>query len=98
MVVKGFEYQHKISHGYFPGMVQSHPLPGVHLFPSCYFTLTGFHGLPVVGGIVMLVMLLVQSLSGRLGRDKYQRVELVGLYWHFVDLVWIFLFPLLYLL
>jgi heme/copper-type cytochrome/quinol oxidase subunit 3 len=98
MIVKAFEYTHKIEHGYFPGMVQSHPLPGGNLFPSCYFTLTGFHGLHVLGGIVMLAMLLVWSLIGRLGPERYERVELIGLYWHFVDLVWIFLFPLLYLL
>jgi heme/copper-type cytochrome/quinol oxidase subunit 3 len=98
MVIKAFEYHHKIDHGYFFGMTPEHPLPAGNLFVSCYFTLTGFHALHVLGGIVMLTILLLMSLAGRLGPERYERVELIGLYWHFVDLVWIFLFPLLYLL
>jgi cytochrome c oxidase subunit 3 len=106
MVVKAFEYYAKYEHG----LVQivnglpllqpapGHAIPGGGLWPSLYFTLTGFHGLHVVGGIVMLLMLLFQSLAGRLGPDKFERVELIGLYWHFVDIVWIFLFPLLYMI
>ena len=74
------------------------PLPGGGLWPSLYFTLTGFHGLHVIGGVVMLAMLWVQSVAGRLGPNRYERVKLIGLYWHFVDIVWIFLFPLLYMI
>ena len=104
MVVKGFEYYGKFEHGIiqfrdgWPVLAPTHPLPGGGLFTSLYFTLTGFHGLHVIGGIVMLTMLLVQSLAGMLGRERYQRVELIGLYWHFVDVVWIFLFPIIYMI
>jgi cytochrome c oxidase subunit 3 len=69
--------------------------PWKNIFFASYFTLTGIHGLHVVGGIVALTMLLVQSLRGKIFAPQ---TEYVGLYWHFVDLVWIFLFPLLYLI
>jgi cytochrome c oxidase subunit 3 len=69
--------------------------PWKNIFYASYFTLTGVHGLHVVGGIIALGILLLQSLRGRL---MPAHTEHVGLYWHFVDLVWIFLFPLLYLI
>jgi cytochrome c oxidase subunit 3 len=69
--------------------------PWKNNFFASYFTLTGVHGLHVVGGIIPLTILLLQSVRGRL--FPYH-TEYVGLYWHFVDLVWIFLFPLLYLI
>lgn len=69
--------------------------PSRNVFFSSYFTLTGIHGLHVIGGIIPLGILLVQSLRGR---TFPRHTEYTGLYWHFVDLVWIFLFPLLYLI
>jgi cytochrome c oxidase subunit 3 len=69
--------------------------PKKNIFFGCYFALTGVHGLHVVGGIIPMTILLVQHLRGRL---MPHHVEYTGLYWHFVDLVWIFLFPLLYLI
>jgi cytochrome c oxidase subunit 3 len=69
--------------------------PAKNLFYGCYFTLTGIHGLHVIGGIVAIFFLFVQSARGKLFPAQ---TEYVGLYWHFVDLVWIFLFPLLYLI
>ena len=69
--------------------------PQKNIFFSCYFALTGVHGLHVVGGIIPLSFLLIQALRGR---AFPAHTEYVGLYWHFVDLVWIFLFPLLYLI
>lgn len=69
--------------------------PWKNIFYACYFTTTGVHGLHVVGGIVALVLLLGHALRGKL---LPAHTEYVGLYWHFVDLVWIFLFPLLYLI
>jgi cytochrome c oxidase subunit 3 len=69
--------------------------PWKNNFFASYFTLTGVHGVHVVAGIIPLSILLVQSLRGRLLPNQ---TEYVGLYWHFVDLVWIFLFPLLYLI
>src|ERR1051325_1894617 len=69
--------------------------PQKNIFFSCYFALTGVHGLHVVGGIIPLSFLLIQAVRGR---AFPAHTEYVGLYWHFVDLVWIFLFPLLYLI
>jgi heme/copper-type cytochrome/quinol oxidase subunit 3 len=69
--------------------------PWKNIFYACYFTTTGVHGLHVLGGIVALVLLLGHALRGKL---LPAHTEYIGLYWHFVDLVWIFLFPLLYLI
>ena len=68
-------------------------IPGGPMWASTYFLLTGFHALHVLVGLIAFVLLLIP----RLDRARAGVVENVGLYWHFVDLVWIFLFPLLYL-
>jgi heme/copper-type cytochrome/quinol oxidase subunit 3 len=65
---------------------------------SSFFTLTGFHGVHVSGGILMLLSLFGMSLDGRLPTEKAEAVELVGLYWHFVDIVWIVIFTIVYLI
>jgi cytochrome c oxidase subunit 3 len=72
-------------------------IPFGNLWASCYFALTGFHALHVLGGLVIFVIILLMALSGKLGVQHGLMLENVGLYWHFVDIVWIFLFPLLYL-
>ena len=91
MVVKAFEYGDKISHGL---------LPSTDNFLGLYFTLTGLHALHVLGGLVVNTYLW--GPGARMWRTEpvrfTNRVEVAGLYWHFVDLVWIFLFPVLYLL
>ena len=69
-----------------------------NIFGSAFYTLTGFHGVHVSVGIVMLLSLLVVSLRGNLGQDKAHSVEVVGLYWHFVDIVWIVIFTVVYLI
>ncbi|MCH2620680.1 MAG: heme-copper oxidase subunit III [Actinomycetota bacterium] len=66
-------------------------------FSSAFFTLTGFHGVHVSIGIVMLMSLYVSSMRGNLRRESAETVEIVGLYWHFVDVVWIFIFTVIYL-
>ena len=66
-------------------------------FSSAFFTLTGFHGVHVSVGIVMLMSLYVSSLRGILRRESAETVEIVGLYWHFVDVVWILIFTVIYL-
>ena len=68
-----------------------------NLFGSAFFTLTGFHGVHVTGGILMLTSLLVLSFQGKLNKDRHETVELVGLYWHFVDIVWVLIFTIVYL-
>jgi cytochrome c oxidase subunit III len=93
MVVKGFEYGSKFAH--VPPL-----LPSTNNFMGIYFLLTGLHGLHVLGG--MIVNGYLWGPGSRLWateKEKFtNRVEVAGLYWHFVDLVWIFLFPVLYLL
>ena len=89
--VKGVEYAEKLHHG---------KLPSTDTFYAIYFTLTGLHGLHIVGGVVVIGYLLLTAgrLEGPGARAFANRVENTGLYWHFVDLIWIFLFPTLYLL
>jgi cytochrome c oxidase subunit 3 len=72
-------------------------IPFGNLWASCYFAMTGFHALHVFGGIVVFAIILLMAGVGRLGPQHSLMLELTGLYWHFVDIVWIFLFPLLYL-
>jgi cytochrome c oxidase subunit 3/cytochrome o ubiquinol oxidase subunit 3 len=69
-----------------------------NLFGSSFYVLTGFHGAHVTGGILMLLSLLTLSLTGRLPTERSTAVEMVGLYWHFVDIVWIVIFTVVYLI
>ena len=69
-----------------------------NLFGSAFFTLTGFHGIHVTIGILMLMALLVVAQRGKLNSDRAETVELVGLYWHFVDVVWVLIFTIVYLI
>ncbi|MGB5550908.1 MAG: cytochrome c oxidase subunit 3 [Thermoanaerobaculia bacterium] len=91
MVIKTMEYAAKFEH---------HLYPSHDNFMATYFTLTGLHGLHVLGGMIVIAYLLGPgSKMWRTEPERYtNRVEVIGLYWHFVDLVWIFLFPTLYLL
>jgi heme/copper-type cytochrome/quinol oxidase subunit 3 len=85
---KAIEYTTEISHGFTP-------IAGT--FWSFYYAMTGLHGLHVIGGIIANLALFVMAVRGTLWPNKQKRVEYCGLYWHFVDVAWIFLFPLLYL-
>ncbi len=91
LVIKYFEYTSKFHHNHFPSTSN---------FFGIYFTLTGLHGIHVIGGIIVNVYLLTAGTSLWHTDPEHftNRVENAGLYWHFVDLVWIFLFPSLYLL
>ncbi len=71
---------------------------GASLFGSTFFVATGFHGMHVTAGVIYLLCILVQGLRGKYGPDNATPVEIVGLYWHFVDLVWILVFTFVYLL
>tara|TARA_B100000929_G_scaffold90425_2_gene70866 strand:+ start:2219 stop:2815 length:597 start_codon:yes stop_codon:yes gene_type:complete len=66
-------------------------------FSSAFFTLTGFHGVHVSLGVIFLMSLYVSSARGNLHKERAETVELIGLYWHFVDIVWIFIFTVIYL-
>ncbi len=99
LVVKYFEYSHKFHAGLLPGKYFSAGgIDGVpHIFFGIYFVMTGLHGLHVIAGIIVLAWILRRSVKGEFSHRYYTPVENVGLYWHLVDLIWIFLFPLLYL-
>jgi len=84
LTVKGFEWSSEISHGYTIGS---------HMFWSFYYTAAGLHAAHVIAGMAFMAWVASYARRG----EELQRVELVGLYWHFVDIVWIFLFPLLYI-
>ncbi len=73
-------------------------LKNVRVFFSVYFLMTGLHGLHVVAGMIAIGWVLIRAVGGQFGSAYYTPVDLVGLYWHLVDLIWIFLFPLLYLI
>lgn len=68
-----------------------------NLFSSAFYSLTGFHGAHVTIGILMLLSLFIMSLQGKLGKERAETVEIIGLYWHFVDVVWILIFTIVYL-
>jgi cytochrome c oxidase subunit 3 len=72
-------------------------IPWGNMWSSCYFLMTGFHALHVFGGLVVFAIILIGAARGKLTTRHEGVLENVGLYWHFVDIVWIFLFPLLYL-
>ena len=99
--IQVYEYcQLMLFHHYPPGIsATTHFRPSVSLFASCFFTMTGFHGAHVTGGVILLfVHLGPVVVFGAYSKDHYAPVELAGLYWHFVDLVWIILFTIVYLL
>jgi cytochrome c oxidase subunit 3 len=81
----------------FGGVTIPHPIPYGNLFASCYFLMTGFHALHVIIGMLLFGIILRRASSRGLTSGDCEFVENSGLYWHFVDLVWIFLFPLLYI-
>ena len=68
-----------------------------NLFGSAFFTLTGFHGVHVSLGIILLMSMYIQSMRGKLGPQQAEKLEIIGLYWHFVDVVWIVIFTIVYL-
>ncbi|MBX7103458.1 MAG: cytochrome c oxidase subunit 3 [Gemmataceae bacterium] len=72
-------------------------IPYGNMWASCYFAMTGFHAIHVLVGLIIFGIILLKAMAGTFGPQHESFVELTGLYWHFVDLVWIFLFPLLYL-
>jgi cytochrome c oxidase subunit 3 len=79
-------------------MLSGATLPQVEMFYWIYFAMTGMHALHMIIGAGLLTFLLIYSAKGRFGPEYHSPVEVIGLYWQFVDIVWIFLFPLLYLL
>jgi cytochrome c oxidase subunit 3 len=99
--IKGVEYSHKFHEHLIPGPGFQFERPftqPAQIFFSLYFVMTGLHALHMIIGIGLMVWMLVWAYRGTFANGYYSPVEVVGLYWHFVDIVWIFLFPLLYLI
>lgn len=97
LLVKGAEYSLKISHGYYPGSELAKAAPGLSIFLSYYYLLTMLHALHVVAGLIWNGVALASASKTPMPAVA-RRAEFAGLYWHFVDVVWVFLFPLLYLI
>jgi len=87
--IQVFEYNKLIHEGF---------VPSKNIFASCFYVMTGCHGAHVTGGVVYLIGILIAALGGNFTRRNHSAVELAGLYWHFVDLVWILLFTVVYLI
>jgi cytochrome c oxidase subunit 3 len=104
LVVKYFEYAHKFEEGWLPGKFYhavGDSIQGSHgyaTFFSFYFMMTGLHGIHIVVGIGVLSWILIRAKRSEFSDAYYTPVELVGLYWHVVDMIWIYLFPLYYLI
>ena len=105
LLVKAYEWHHEYVEKLVPGLrfeLSSEDTEGINprhvqLYFGFYFTLTGLHASHMVAGIAVLLVLTEKARRGRYSPRFYTPIELIGLYWHFVDIVWIFLFPLLYL-
>ncbi|MBX3190974.1 MAG: cytochrome c oxidase subunit 3 family protein [Labilithrix sp.] len=108
LVVKFFEYRHKFEAGLLPGrfyhphldhLTAGPPLPAnTGSFFSIYFMMTGVHGVHVAVGIGVLIWIWLRNNRGDFSKEYFTPIDIVALYWHLVDLVWIYLFPLLYLI
>lgn len=99
MVNKYFEWGAKIDHGLFPGTEHFFELnTGEAQFFYLYYFMTGLHGLHVVVGAILLTIMGVKIVQRKITKDNFTYLENSGLYWHLVDVIWIFLFPLLYLI
>jgi cytochrome c oxidase subunit III len=101
MVIKYFEYTEKFEVGIFPGAYYTYegiPHDKANIFFSIYYMMTGLHGIHVLIGIGLMIWLIIRANKGHFHSEYYTPVEITGLYWHLVDIIWIFLFPLLYLI
>lgn len=99
LINKYFEWGAKIDHGLYPGSEALHELGyGETLFFGLYYLMTGLHALHIVIGMIFIAVMIVKVRNRKIHVDKYVQLENAGLYWHLVDIIWIFLFPLFYLI
>ncbi|MBN2322007.1 MAG: cytochrome c oxidase subunit 3 family protein [Acidobacteria bacterium] len=98
LINKYIEWSGEIQKGFFPDLpellAQSH---GIQLFFGLYYSVTGLHGLHILAGIILLTVMLIWLVRGKISQSDFNRLENSGLYWHLVDVIWIFLLPLFYL-
>ncbi len=99
LIVKAYEYSVKVSHGLFFGTEHFNALPmGERIFFSLYYVSTGIHATHVLIGVLIYIFITAMALRGAFNSENYIRLEIAGLYWALVDMIWIYLFPLLYLI
>ncbi len=99
LIIKYFEWSAKISKGIYPDSpALLNRGKGDILFFSLYYVMTGIHGIHVLIGVIAIAIMFVYTRRGVIDRDNFAKLENTGLYWHFVDIVWIYLFPLFYLI
>ena len=101
LVIKAFEYSHKFEEGLVPGV--GFIFTGIEggriaIYFLLYFIMTGFHALHMIVGIGIMSAMVIKTVRGRFSPEYHNPIEVSGLYWHFVDIVWIFLYPLFYLI
>jgi cytochrome c oxidase subunit III len=95
--IQVYEYIHLSHEGFVPS-VAGYAAEGGPLYGSTFYTMTGFHGAHVTIGVLALIFTAVKAFRGQYSAEDYGGVEIMGLYWHFVDLVWIILFTIVYLI
>ncbi len=101
MVLKGVEYYDHYLHQEFPGLAFNYAVPHAHenqVFFFLYFAMTGLHAIHLTIGIILVAVIFIVTYRRRFSTVYYSPIENAGLYWHFVDIVWIFLYPLFYLI
>lgn len=103
LVIKGVEYHEKYVEHHIPGASFAYPEHPQYAHTAqilffLYFAMTGMHAIHMIVGVGLLITLIAMAMRNRFSANYYTPVEMIGLYWHFVDIVWIFLFPLLYLI
>jgi len=101
--IKAYEYHDKFLEGHIPGFgltfkFEERYYQPAQIFFSIYFVLTGLHALHMIIGLGIMTWMFIWTKNGTITKEYYAPIEIAGLYWHFVDIVWIFLFPLLYLI
>jgi len=110
--IQVYEYTHLIHHGFQPSgyregselaeLAAANPVAygaaTAGLYGSTFFTMTGFHGFHVTCGVISMIYVYIRALRGKYSQQDHRGVEVIGLYWHFVDLVWIILFTIVYLI
>jgi cytochrome c oxidase subunit 3 len=99
LVIKYFEWSEKIARGIYPNSPVLLKMKGGEiLFFGLYYVMTGIHGLHVFIGMIVISFMIYFTATGDITSENFSKIENTGLYWHFVDIIWVYLFPLFYLI